>query len=266
MRELLRKMAQVANELDFKGLEKEANQVTMSMLKVAQGQQFDQYGNFTGNAGQYPFQDSSQQYQPNYQQQYQQQNQQQNYQPNYQQQYQQQQRLSPEEEYQNKLKNDPLTQQIENLKAKYSTMQDEIDNFNTWSQDESKHFEASLYALKFSNDFAQMLTDANTMLTSSGFFNLQPYQRKQYLDTLFEEVLPSAKEIVQKLGPMLSSQPSFGGFNVLETNQNLQNAIKGINGGIDAVTKFVNGPVSQLPGKYEIKYRSSDAYLGDKLN
>lgn len=37
MKDLLKKMAQVANELDLQGLEKEANQVTMSMLKVAQG-------------------------------------------------------------------------------------------------------------------------------------------------------------------------------------------------------------------------------------
>jgi len=36
MKDLLKKMAQVANELDLQGLEKEANQVTMSMLKVAQ--------------------------------------------------------------------------------------------------------------------------------------------------------------------------------------------------------------------------------------
>lgn len=36
MKDLLKKMAQVANELDLQGLEKEANKVTMSMLKVAQ--------------------------------------------------------------------------------------------------------------------------------------------------------------------------------------------------------------------------------------
>ena len=37
MKDLLIKMASIANELDSIGLEKEANQVTMSMLKVAQG-------------------------------------------------------------------------------------------------------------------------------------------------------------------------------------------------------------------------------------
>ena len=36
MKDLLIKMASIANELDSIGLEKEANQVTMSMLKVAQ--------------------------------------------------------------------------------------------------------------------------------------------------------------------------------------------------------------------------------------
>ncbi len=245
MRELLRKMAQVANELDFKGLEKEANQVTMSMLKVAQGQQFDQYGNFTGNAGQYPFQDSSQQYQPNYQQQYQQQNQQQNYQ----QQYQQQQRLSPEEEYQKRLENDYLMQQVENLKVEYSTrMQDEVDNFNSWSQQSDKYFEASIYALKFSNDFAQMLTDANNILTPAGLYNLPPYKRKEYLDTLFGEVLTNAKSIVQKLGSMLDAHSSFGlSINVFESRNNIQKAIPGINSAIEAATNMISGKPASLP-------------------
>ena len=37
MKHLLKKMAAVANELDINGFEKEANEVTMSMLKMAQG-------------------------------------------------------------------------------------------------------------------------------------------------------------------------------------------------------------------------------------
>lgn len=36
MKDLLKKMAQVANELDLKGLEKEANKITQDMLKIAQ--------------------------------------------------------------------------------------------------------------------------------------------------------------------------------------------------------------------------------------
>ncbi len=210
-------MAAIANELDKLGCEKEANNITLTMLKIAQGayeQPIEQNQQMPGQNQQMPGQNQPVQML--------QQNQQKN------------------------IENDYIAQQIENLKVKYSTLNDEASNFENWSQNESKYFEASIFAVKFRNGFAQLITDASTMLKSTGFYNLQPYQRKEYLDSLFEEILPDAKNVLQKA--LTTLENTRGGLlqfivpNTKNTIVNLENTISGIQAGINEITNLINQP------------------------
>ena len=217
MKHLLIKMAAIANELDKLGCEKEANNITLTMLKIAQGAYEQPIEQMPGQNQQMPGQN-----QPVQMLQQNQQNQQKN------------------------IENDYIAQQIENLKAKYSTLNDEASNFENWSQNESKYFEASIFAVKFRNGFAQLITDASTMLKSTGFYNLQPYQRKEYLDSLFEEILPDAKNVLQKA--LTTLENTRGGLlqfivpNTKNTIVNLENTISGIQAGINEITNLINQP------------------------